>query len=123
MTKKEDIEDYEFSIAAKRAVDMFDGVGFTAGQTWRSSLLEAHINGLIGAPIAIIAHIIMLMGAGLSASWEGATAFASASWVVFFYLSVGRQYLLRRIFEKYNIHLEPIYIFKYLKNLLFSKRG
>jgi len=93
-------------------------------QSRKSSLLEAHINSLIGAPLAIMAHAALLIVAGYSPSWENATIFATMSWPVFFYLSVGRIYLFRRIFEKYNLALEPLVIYRKFKSqLAFKKAG
>ena len=86
-------------------------------QSWKAALLEAHVNSLIGAPIAIFAHVGLLLWAGVVVTWENALLFASAAWPVFFYLSVGRIFLFRRIFEKYGLSLEPIEIYRSLKRL------
>lgn len=119
MNKKEEFKNYESDIAMSKAKDMFEGGTIdNSGQSWRSSLFEAHINALAGAPLAIIAHILMLYYSGVEPDWNNAAIFASASWPVFFYLSVSRVFLFRRIFEKFGIRLEPIYIYKTLKNLL-----
>jgi len=84
-------------------------------QTKLGSLLEAHVSALIGAPLAVIAHILLLIISGIETDWSNAVLFASASWPVFFYLSVGRQWAIRRLFEKYGINLEPKYIIKKFK--------
>jgi len=115
---KDELEKYESDKAMEKAKDLFEGGTITNGQHWRSSLFEAHINSLIGAPIAIFAHILLLMAAGLTPNWENAAIFASASWPVFFYLSVGRIFLFRRIFDKYGIALEPITLFKKIRSRL-----
>lgn len=113
MTKKEELNDYDEKRAMSKVNDLFEH-GSISGQNWHTSLFEAHVNSLIGAPIAIFAHILLLMAAGLAPSWENAAIFASASWPVFFYLSVGRIFIFRRIFEKYGVNLEPITLFKRL---------
>ena len=113
MTKKEELKDYEENVALEKAGDMFEG-GSLTGQNWRTSLFEAHINAIIGAPMAIGAHVGMLLWAGVIVTWENALVFASASWPVFFYLSVGRIFAFRRIFDKYGIALEPITLIRKL---------
>jgi hypothetical protein len=118
MTNKIDLEDYEFSIAAKRVSDMFDGVGITNSQTWRISLLEAHLSAAVGAPLSIIIHVMLLLASGLTLKLETAFIFASASWPAFFYVSVGRQYLFRRIFERWGIQLDPINLYKKITRLI-----
>ena len=117
MTKKEELDNYETNRAMSKANDLFEH-GSVSEQHWRTSLFEAHINSLVGAPIAIFAHILLLMAAGLTPNWENAAIFASASWPVFFYLSVGRIFLFRRIFDKYGIALEPITLFKKIRSKL-----
>jgi len=93
-------------------------------QSRKSSLLEAHLNSLIGAPIAIVAHATLLVVAGYAPTWENSLVFATVSWPVFFYLSVGRIYLFRRIFEKYHVALEPLVIYRKFKSqLAFNKAG
>jgi hypothetical protein len=115
---KEDLEAYEEEVALKRAVDMFEGGTITKpGQSWRSSLLEAHINSLVGAPLSIIANIILLAWL-LHEDYTTATVFAIGTWPIYLYLSVGRIYLFRRIFEKWGVHLEPLYIIRKIRNLL-----
>jgi len=114
---KDELENYESDKAMEKAKDLFEGGTITNGQSWRTSLFEAHLNALIGAPLAILAHIGLLIWSGIEPDWGNATLFASASWPVFFYLSVSRVFIFRRIFEKFNIQLEPIAIYKRLKGI------
>lgn len=116
-TKKDELRKYEEDLIGKDFIDLFES-GSQSGQSWKSSLLEAHINSLIGAPLAILAHIGLLLWSGIEPNLENAALFASASWPVFFYLSVGRIYLFRRIFNRYGIALEPIAIYKKIKSKL-----
>ena len=111
---KDELKEYEEERAMKHAKHLFEG-GTLDKQSWRSSLLEAHINSLIGAPIAVVAHIALLIWSGIEPDWNNATVFATASWPIFFYLSVGRIYMFRRIFEKYGVHLEPVEIYRRLR--------
>lgn len=117
MTKKEELNDYEEDVALSKVNDMFEG-GTVTGQDWRTSLFEAHANALFGAPIAILAHIGLLLWSGIEPNWENATVFATASWPVFFYLSVMRVFLFRRIFERYGVLLEPVTLIRKLVCLI-----
>lgn len=114
MSREEEIRKYEEEVALNRAVDMFEG-GTITNQSWRSSLFEAHINSLVGAPLAVISNILLLIWSGIEPDWVSASIFATATWPVYLYLSVGRIYLFRRIFEKYGKSLEPTAIFKSLR--------
>lgn len=121
-TKKEELRKYEDELISKNFNDLFSN-GIKSGQSWKSSLLEAHVNSLIGAPLAILAHIGLLIWSGIEPNLENAALFASASWPVFFYLSVGRIYLFRRIFNRYGIALEPIAIYRKIKSKLFVNKS
>ena len=122
---KDELEKYEEDIALEKAKDLFEGGTLTGGQSWRSSLFEAHLNALVGAPLAILAHILLLIWSGIEPNWSNATLFASASWPVFFYLSVSRVFIFRRVFERFHIELEPIAIYKRFKGItsLTSSNG
>jgi len=122
-SKKDALKEYEDDVEAKKIRNFFEGGSVDYKQSWRSSLLEAHVNSLIGAPIAIVSHVLLLLWAGLTPDWENATVFATAAWPVFFYLSVGRIFLFRRIFEKYGLSLEPLEIYRSLKRLYGELRG
>lgn len=122
-SKKDALKEYEDDIEAKKITNFFEGGSVDYKQSWRSSLLEAHVNSLIGAPIAIFAHVGLLLWAGVVVTWDNALVFASAAWPVFFYLSVGRIFLFRRIFEKYGFSLEPLEIFRSLKRLYCELKG
>ena len=80
------------------------------------------MNALVGAPMAIGSHAILLIYAG---DWviSNPIAFAFASWPIFFYLSVGRIYVFRRVWEKYHIRLEPYEIYKQLKGIVTNGNG
>ena len=77
-----------------------------------SSLVEAHLNAIAGAPLAIVAHLALLM---YFKPEEGDyLTFAAISWPIFFYLSVVRIYFFRRLFVKYKF-LDPVYTYRYMK--------
>jgi len=122
-SKKDALKEYEDEVMSKKITNMFEGGSVKYNQSWRASLLEAHVNSLIGAPIAILSHVGLLLWAGIVVTWENALVFATAAWPVFFYLSVGRIFLFRRIFEKYGFSLEPLEIFRKMKRLYGDLRG
>ncbi len=77
-----------------------------------SSLVEAHLNAIVGAPLAIGAHLALL-------NWYQPEsgdylAFALLSWPIFFYISVIRLYFFRRLFIKYKF-LDPVWTYRYMK--------
>ena len=77
-----------------------------------TSLVEAHLNAIIGAPLAIGAHIMLLTY--FKPEPGDYVAFAAVSWPIFFYISVIRLYFFRRLFEKYKF-LDPVYTYRYMK--------
>lgn len=115
MVDESEVVKYEEEVALKNAKDMFEGGTMTNNQSWKSSLFEAHINSLVGAPLAVISNILLLVWSGIEPDWTSASIFATATWPIYFYLSVGRIYLFRRIFEKFGKSLEPTAIFKSLR--------
>lgn len=116
MTKKDDLKKYEDELAAERIHEFFSDKVKTGQSRW-SSLLEAHVNSLIGAPPAVFAHILMLSYAGNWAT-DNPIIFATATWPVFFYISVGRMFTIRRVFEKYGVNLEPVNLIRRINHFL-----
>lgn len=109
-SKKDQIRQYEEELVSQHILEFFSPKVKT-GQTKWGALLEAHVNSLVGAPPAIIAHITILSLTGDFAI-ENPVIFATASWPIFFYISVGRMFLFRRIFQKFGVNLEPVTIIK-----------
>jgi len=120
-TKKEELRQYEDDVIGKKVTDMYEGATNGTKQSWKSSLFEAHVNSLIGAPIAIAAHAALLI-LFTEFAVENPIVFATSVWPVFFYLSVSRIYIFRRIFEKYGVGLEPIAIYRKIKSKLLLKK-
>ncbi len=117
MVTKDELRNYEEDKALEYAKDLLEGGTKTNGQSWRASMLEAHVNSLVGAPLAILAHAGVLFYFGEYALGNP-LVFATMTWPIFFYLSITRIYIFRRIFEKHGVHLEPLYLFRLLKNRL-----
>lgn len=93
--------------------------GGYAKQSKLGSLFEAHLNSLVGAPPAMYANFLLLKYFFPESPTEEFVAmWAIITWPVFFYLSVGRIYLFRRIFEKWGIDLEPKSLYRRFKNRL-----
>lgn len=91
-------------------------------QTKIGSLFEAHINALAGAPPAIIANYLLLDHFYPEAPTTEFILFWSIiTWPVFFYLSVGRVWFVRRIFERWGIILEPSHLYIKLKERFRNK--
>jgi len=107
------ITDYDL-IKAGIALDAMEKHNQSKEQTKLGSLLEAHFNALVGAPLAIISHGILLSTFGVWAI-DNPYFFALLTWPVFFYLSVTRIWGIRRIFIKWGINLEPSYIYKKMR--------
>jgi len=120
-TKKEELRAYEDFTIGKKVNDLFEN-GTQTHQSWKSSMFEAHVNSLIGAPIAIAAHALVLFYFGAYAV-ENPWLFATMTWPMFFYLSVSRIYIFRRIFERYDIALEPMAIYRKIKSKLSVKKS
>ena len=118
--KKEALREYE-DVKIGRAIQNMYGLNVDTKQSWKSSLFEAHVNSLIGAPIAIVAHAVLLV-VFMDFAVNQPLVFATTVWPLFFYLSVGRIYLFRRIFEKYGVTLEPIAIYRKIKSKLLLKK-
>ena len=84
-----------------------------------TSLIEAHANALVGAPPAILANWLLLdYFYPKNADSHFAAMWAIVTWPVFFYLSVGRGYLVRRTFEKYGVDISPRGIWYWMKTVL-----
>ena len=120
-TKKEELHTYEDTTIGKKIGDMYNGANTDYKQSWKSSLFEAHINSLIGAPIAIASHAILLI-LFTEFAVEKPLVFATTVWPVFFYLSITRIYIFRRIFEKYSVALVPMAIDRKSKSKLRLKK-
>ncbi len=84
-------------------------------QSRLGSLLEAHISAIIGAPFQITANIVLLiLWMPDNPTNDFLAWFALATWPVYLYISIGRQYAFRRVFEKYGI--EPKKITQRIRN-------
>ena len=119
--KKEELHNYEDGAIGKKIGDMVEGATTNYKQSWKSSLFEAHVNSLFGAPLAIAAHAGLLVIFSEFAL-EQPLVFATTVWPVFFYLSITRIYIFRRIFEKYSVALEPMAIYRKIKSKLLLKK-
>lgn len=114
MTKIE-LEQYEKEKVEQKIQDFFDAefVNYSRKQSRWGSFFEAHMNALGGAPPAILANYILLEHFyPINATTEYAAWWAIVTWPIFFYLSVGRTFIFRRIFEKYNVNLDPVVLLK-----------
>ena len=120
MPSKKELKKDEYQRLNKSVDAFFNSSYRNDGQSKWGSLFEAHTNAIIGAPPAIIAHILLLITFSDFAK-EQPALFATAIWPVFFYLSVARMWIFRRIFEKYNVQLEPIILFRNI--WLFFRHG
>lgn len=115
MTKKDMIKKYESDKIDQKVADFFDAefIVYGRGQTKWGSFFEAHMNAIGGAPPAILANYLLLEHFyPINATAEFAAWWAVITWPVFFYLSVGRTFIFRRIFEKYKVNLDPVIILK-----------
>jgi hypothetical protein len=115
MTKKDQLKEYETNKVDQKVVDFFDAeyIVYGRGQSKWGSFFEAHLNAIGGAPPAILANYILLEHFyPVNATTEYVAYWAIITWPIFFYLSVGRTFIFRRIFEKYKVNLDPVIILK-----------
>ena len=82
-------------------------------QTKSQSFAESCSGALVAAPTAIILHIVLLTFAGDFAIGEHTRAFfATISWVIFLFHSIIWRYITRRIYDMYQIDLNPVHLIR-----------
>lgn len=83
------------------------------------SLLESVNAAAFAAPTAMGLHktVLWLAGPCTDVTQACNDPFLLASWFVFFLHSIGWKYLLRRIYQKYGIQLDPKNIFNKMKSV------
>lgn len=113
------VDDYALEHVSRDWDNMLNQLKEEYKQSKSGSLVEAHINAAIGAPPAIIINYFLLEHFyPIDPTPEIIAAWAILTWPIFFYLSVGRIWIIRRIFERFGLLLEPRYIYNWLKSRL-----
>ena len=80
-------------------------------QTRSGSFFESLGAALVAAPTAIGLHKLMLFVFGdcVLVNADCNDIFVLIAWIVFFFHSVSWKYVIRRVHNKYNTKLDPIY--------------
>lgn len=116
MNNTDALDDYVLEHITRDWENMLNQMREEYRQSKAGSMVEAHINALVGAPPAIAANFLLLAAFyPENATVDFVAMWAILTWPIFFYLSVGRIWLIRRIFERWGILLEPRYIYNWLK--------
>ena len=117
-TTKEEMDEYFLGQMSKDYESMVNG-NDSHTQTKSGSLLEAHISAFVGAPPAILANYLLLNYFYPNNPETNFVMFwAIITWPIFFYLSVSRIWIIRRVFVKWGIVLEPIALFRKIKRMI-----
>lgn len=82
--------------------------------------MEAVNAAAFAAPTAMGLHKLGLWLAGdcTNVSEDCNNAFVFLSWVAFFFHSIAWKYVIRRVYERYDVELNPKALYKYIKKRL-----
>ena len=84
------------------------------------SLYESVNSALFAAPTAILLHKAQLIIAGNNAINESQDIFVTVSWFMFFLHSIFWKFIIRRIYEKFGVKLDPIHLVAALKTKIYK---
>lgn len=87
-------------------------------QSKLNSFLESLNAASVAAPTAIGLHKLMLIifGDCTLATSSCNDVFVLISWVVFFIHSVTWKYIIRRVYERFGVQLDPIHLVRRIRN-------
>ena len=89
-------------------------------QSKYTSFLESLSAASLAAPTAILLHkfVLWLAGDCALANAECNNTFLLLAWGIFWAHSIAWKYIIRRVYEKYDVQLNPIQLYRYIKKRL-----